>query len=104
MFSFAAPFVGIAVNVFSQAAVRGNRLGMMIVGCTAILLILSGFVLGVVALVLTKKQGRQGILGRAIAGICINGLLIALMLISIPAFIKAAERAKEMQRQQQQQP
>jgi hypothetical protein len=102
--SIAAPFVGIAVNVFNQSAVRGNPVGMMIVGGTAILLILSGFVLGLVALVQTKRYGGQGILGRAIVGVCINGLLIALMLIGIPGFLKAAERAKERQRQQQQQP
>ena len=80
---------------------------MMILGCTAILLILAGFVLGIVALVQTKKHGKEGIFGKAIAGVCVNGLLIALMLISIPGLIKAVERAKEKQRQrlqQQQQP
>jgi hypothetical protein len=100
-FSIAAPIVAIALNWFSREAVRGNRIGMMIVGCTVILLILSGFVLGIVALVQMKKDGREGVLGKAIAGVCINGLLIALMLVAIPVFILAVEHAKEIQRQRQ---
>jgi hypothetical protein len=102
-FSLAAPFVAIALNWFTREAVRGNRVGMMIVGCTVILLILCGFVLGIVALVLPKKGEGQGIIGKAIAGVCINGLLIAAMLIAIPVFIKIVERVKELERQRQEQ-
>jgi hypothetical protein len=104
--SLAAPFVGMGVNILSQQAIQGNRAAMVIVGCTAMLLIVAGFLLGIMALVQTKRYGRQGIFGKAIAGVCINGLLIGLMLISIPGLKKAAERAKEIQRErlQQQQP
>ena len=75
----------------------------MVLGGTCTLLILLGFVFGVVALIGTKKHGKKGIFGRAIAGICINGVIVFFMLIAIPGFIKAAQRAREMQRQQTEQ-
>jgi len=101
-FSLAAPFVAMAINWFSREAVRGNRIGMMIVGCTAILLIVSGFILGVIALVRTKKCGREGIFGKAIAGVCINGLFVVAMLISFHVLTKFyIERANDIQRQKQ---
>jgi ABC-type molybdate transport system permease subunit len=102
-FSLLAPFVGMGVNIFTQLGAREHPIALAIVGGTAVLLILAGFVLGIVALVQMKKYGKQGIFWKAIAGICINGLLIAAMLISIPGLKKAAERAKEMQRQKLQQ-
>jgi hypothetical protein len=42
--SIAAPLIAVAVNIFSRQAVQENRLGMVIVGCTAVLLILAGFI------------------------------------------------------------
>jgi hypothetical protein len=41
-------------------------------------------------------------LGRAIVGLCINGIIIAWMIISVPIYNKVAERAKEIQQQQTQ--
>ena len=99
LFSVLAPAVGIGINVAVGPAVHGDRLAMLVVGLAATLLILAGFVLGIVALFSTRKHGRKGILGKAIAGICINGLLIAFMLISIPFLMQAGERAKAIQRQ-----
>jgi len=103
LFSLLAPFVGIGINIVGSQPIRGNRIGMIVLGATCTLLILAGFVFGVVALLGTKKHGRKGIFGKAIAGICINGIIICFMLIAIPGFIKAAERAKEMQRQRMEQ-
>lgn len=94
-----APFVAIGISIFLQPQVRGNRWGMMILGATSMLLIVLGLVFGIVALVGTKRHGRQGIFGKAMTGTCICGILTLLMLISIPALMKAAERAKAMQRQ-----
>jgi hypothetical protein len=101
-FSLVAPFVAIALNWFTREAVRGNPVGKMIVGCTVTLLIISGFILGVIALLRTKKCGNEGILGKAIAGVCINGLFIAAMLIGFHVFTKMyIERTNERQRQRQ---
>jgi hypothetical protein len=102
LFSLLAPVVSIGINLFGQQGVQGNRIGMIILGGTCTLIILAGFVLGIVALFGTKKHGRKGIFGRAIAGICINGILILFMLIAIPTFKKAAEREKEPQLMEQQ--
>ena len=93
-----APLVGIAANLFS---LHPERVATRILASTAMLLIPVGFVLGIVALVQTKRHGKQGIFGKAIAGIVINGFFIELMLINLPR----VERAREMRRQRlQQQP
>ena len=97
LFSLLAPFVSIGINIFGHQAVQGNGVAMILLGGTCTLLILAGFVLGIVALVGTRKRGTKGILGKAIAGICINGIIIFFMLIAIPVFMKAAERAREKQ-------
>lgn len=102
-FSIIAPLVAIGISIFLQPQVRGNRWGMMIFGAASILLIVLGLVFGIVALVGTKRHGRQGIFGKAVAGTCICGTLTLLMLISIPGLMKAAERAKAMQRQRMEQ-
>ncbi|HEX3624039.1 MAG TPA: hypothetical protein VH280_01300 [Verrucomicrobiae bacterium] len=48
-----------------------------------------------------KKHGRKGILGKAVAGVCINGILVLGMVLAIPMFIKLANQAKAAQAQQQ---
>jgi preprotein translocase subunit YajC len=48
-----------------------------------------------------KKYGKKGILGGAIAGVCINGFLILMMLIAIPRFMRMAQQARAAQAQQQ---
>lgn len=103
LFSLLAPFIGIGMNIFGQQAVQGNRIAMIILGGTSILLYLAGFVFGIVALVGTKRHGRKGIFGRAVAGICINGIVILLMLVSIPVFKKMAENAKAVRQQRMEQ-
>lgn len=103
MFSLFAPLASFGVNLFAEPQVRGHRSAAAVLSLTFIVLIISGLVLGIVALVSTKKHGRAGIFGWAIAGTCINGLLVFVMLISIPSQIKAAERAKDRQRQRMEQ-
>ena len=100
LFSVIAPLVSFGIGIFVQPQVRGNRTAMIVLGLTSMLLIISGFVLGIIALASTKKHGRVGIYGKALAGTCINGLLVLLMLISIPGLMKAMDRAKAKQRQQ----
>jgi hypothetical protein len=102
-YSLAAPFVAMAVSGFSREAVRsGNRVSMMIVGCTGILLIVSGFILGVIALVRTKKCGGEGIFGKAAWGVCINGFFIVSMLVSFHVLTKYyVEWENDVQRQRQ---
>src|SRR5262249_41943686 len=62
----------------------------------AILMILSGFILAVMALCLMNRQGRRGVFGPALAGVIINGLLAVTMLLAIPVLVKAHNRATAM--------
>jgi hypothetical protein len=102
-FSLLAPLFSIGINIFGHQAVQGSRIGMIILGGTCTLLILLGFVFGIVALVGMKKHGKKGILGKAVAGVCINGAIIFLMLIAIPTFIQAARHARERRQQRMEQ-
>ena len=58
----------------------------------ALLLILVGFVLGVIALFGMRKYGPKGILAQAMVGIVINGLLL---FIFITNFLAARARAQQ---------
>lgn len=103
--SLLAPLVAVGMSIVVNAGL-GNQatpLVKIITGSLCVLLIVLGFVFGIVALLGVRRHGRKEILGRAVAGVCINGILIALMLVSIPSFMKAAERAKERQRQNSEQ-
>jgi ABC-type molybdate transport system permease subunit len=96
--------LGIVVNV--GMGTQLSPLAHIIVGSLSIILILLGFIFGIIGLVGVRRHGKKGILGRSIAGVCINGILIALMVISIPMYKRMAERAKEIQqhKSEQQQP
>jgi ABC-type molybdate transport system permease subunit len=89
--------IGIVVNVGLSG--QSSPLVGIITGSVSILLIVSGFIFGIVALVGVSRYGKKGILGRGIAGVCINGIIIVLMIISIPMYRRMAERAKEIQQQ-----
>jgi hypothetical protein len=62
-----------------------------------------GFIFAIIALSGVRRHGKRGIFGCAIAGLIINAIIIALMIISIPIFKKMAERAKEIQQQKMEQ-
>jgi uncharacterized membrane protein len=95
--------VSFGIGIFLQPQVRGNRIAMIVLGLTSMLLIISGLILGIVALVATKRHGRAGIFGKALVGTIINGLLVLAMLVTIPGLMKAMERAKARQQQQMEQ-
>ena len=93
--------IGIVVNVGLSG--QSSPLVGIITGSVSILLIVSGFIFGIVALAGVPRCGKKGILGRGIAGVCINGIIIVLMIISIPMYRRMAERAKEIQQQKMEQ-
>lgn len=103
--SLLAPLTAVGVSIVVNAGMgnQASPLVKIITGSLCVLLIVLGFVFGIVALFGVRRHGKKGILGRAIAGIAINGVIIAFMIISIPMYMKAAERAKEMQRQKMEQ-
>ncbi len=99
-FSLVAPLASFAISIFLQPQVRGIRIAMGILGLVSVMLILVGLVFGILALVATKRHGRAGIYGQALAGTCINGLLVLFILISFPA-LTAIKKAAGKNHQQQ---
>lgn len=95
--SLLAPVFSIFIAIGVQPQVHGNRLAMIILGVLQMSLILLGFVSGIWAWRRTKRVGRQGIYGKAVCGTCVNGLLILLLLLSIPGLHRAMARAKREQ-------
>ena len=62
-----------------------------LLGSLPLLLIFSGIALGIVALALIKRQDQKGMFGVALAGVCINSLLIVLLFVG-PYFFAMAFR------------
>ena len=106
--SLLAPAIAFGLGIVVNVGISGQLppLAGIIVGSINVVLILLGLIFGIIALFGVRRYGKKGILGRSIAGICINGILIALMVISIPMYQRMAGRAKEIQQQksEQQQP
>ncbi len=99
--SLLAPLIAFGMNMVVNVGM-GNQASAVvniITGSLAVLLIVLGFAFGVVALFGIRRHGKKWIMGRAVTGVCINGILILFMALSIPVFMKAAERARERQRQ-----
>jgi hypothetical protein len=98
-FSLWAPVVIFVLNLMLTAALgtqtgEGVRLGKLIVGGIDCFVIFCGVVLGVVALCV-KEPGQKGVLGRALTGLVLNGLLVAgCVLVFVTGFNKAKERAE----------
>jgi ABC-type molybdate transport system permease subunit len=103
--SLLAPAIAFGLGIFINVGMGGQSppLVSIIVGSVNVVLILLGFVFGIIALVGVRRYGKKGILGRSIAGICINGILITLMIISIPRYKRMSEHAKEIQKQKMEQ-
>jgi len=80
-FSVFAPLVAFFFGIFMHLQVHGGIGLITIVRLLPMLLIISGLVFGIIALVATKRHGRKGIFGKALTGICINGLLVLLMFV-----------------------
>ena len=92
IFSLLAPVVVILIYILlflyieSHIGPHGPTFGFLAFGVfvfTPLLLILAGAALGFVALVLTKRSGHKGGYGMGLAGICVNGVFLAL--IAFPA-------------------
>ena len=82
LFSLLAPCFGIAAYLFGRRALNGSPVGMLVLGAVCSLVIAGGFIFGVVAFFAPKGE-KAVTRGKAVAGICINGLLIAFAILSI---------------------
>jgi hypothetical protein len=81
------------VHLLGGRALREPPVGMGLIGTLCSLVIVAGFIFGIVAFFALKgeKEGKE----RAIAGIFINGLLISFVLLSIFMRHKVAARESE---------
>jgi RsiW-degrading membrane proteinase PrsW (M82 family) len=82
LFSLIAPCIGIAVILLGRRALSESPVGMPLVGAVCSLIAAAGFVFGVVAY-FAPKGAAASAPWKAIAGICINGLLISFAILSI---------------------
>jgi hypothetical protein len=91
LFSLLAPCFSIAINLVGHRALSGSPAGKLVLGTVCSLFIVGGLILGVLGF-FARKGEEQGTRGKAIAGICINGLLISFAILSIFTHQKVAAR------------
>jgi hypothetical protein len=99
MFSLAAPFVGLGLSLVVNALFGGNRRALLIAAFFTAALILSGLVLGIVALVNNRRLNVSGVTPRAVGGVCICGFLIFMMAAGVPGLLRAMAKAPPAQTQ-----
>ena len=92
--SLLAPCFGIIVYWFGCRALSGSPAGMLVFGAVSLLVIAGGFIFGVIAFFAAKDKKATG---KALAGICINALLIPFMILSISTRQKVAARESKAQ-------
>src|SRR4051794_635144 len=85
-FSLYAPLVALGLGLCTMSTHEYRPVGIFI-GVLNLVLIFAGFVLGIVALCTIRKYGSKGILGRAIGGLVLCGLLLlaAVFVFSVAA-------------------
>jgi hypothetical protein len=85
--SLYAPIVALVLGVCTLGP-RDQPGVAIVVASINVFLIAAGFILGIVALILMRRYGRARILGRAVAGLLFNGVLILAMLgLVLPFFL-----------------
>src|SRR2546427_492399 len=82
-----------AVIVFLLLMFGGRTGAKVIIEMIALLLLVVGLVLGVIALFGIRKHGTRGILAPALAGILISGLLVFIFVTNFLAARAKARRA-----------
>ena len=88
------PLVAIVINC---AGINNKDVTMTIViGVVNLILILAGFFLGIAALISIRRYGSKGILGRAIGGVCLNGLFLLAGLIALMPILERNRLAAKL--------
>ena len=100
IFSLCAPFISFLISIVVRPQLQGDRIATIVLGSISSLIILAGLVFGIMALVATKRHGREGIFGRAIVGTTINGIIVISWVIFFPWMIKEIEKDKAVQQRE----
>ncbi len=90
----------IALSMCMSSVLQNHRDGsgrsvLLVFGAAYCLLVLGGIVLGILSLALAKSEQRGAVIPRAVIGLVLSGLLVA---IAVPNFIRA--RSLALQRKQ----
>ena len=102
-FSLYTPIVLIVLNMAVQGGAKGSqtvsndglaRLGIIILSSISLVLVIAGFVLGLVALAGMKRHGTKNILGRAVTGVVLNGLFLLAWVFALVFLSGLAGRMK----------
>src|SRR5579862_590813 len=78
--SWIAPLIGFALNLIMIGAQVPPTSVLKFVGPAFYIL---GLLFGLIALFGVSKYGKKGILGQALCGMCVNGLIIAVVTIGV---------------------
>src|SRR5258705_548673 len=100
-FGIYAPIIAIALNgalaaqsSSSSATGPGVVIAKLIVSLLATACIAAGAVFAIIALCSTSRLGKEGLLGRGISGLVLNGILLALFAVAfVNGFTKGFTRA-----------
>jgi hypothetical protein len=99
--SWIAPCIALGLGVVSNSVLnnghpRGSaeNTAQMVVGGVTVLMIVTGLVLGVIALFSVRRHGREKILTPAIVGVCINGVMVGLLAMGVLFAISIAKRTR----------
>lgn len=89
--SWVAPVIalglGCLTNTARQDPSHTSRTAELLIGGVNVCLILTGFVLGIVALFGIRRYGREKILAPALTGIILNGFFVAIFGLGIVALV-----------------
>jgi hypothetical protein len=86
--SLLVPVVTLGMNIVVFLVVRGLPQAIMVITSGALIV---GVILSIMALAAVRKQGRKGILGHAVTGAVLNGVLITSAIFLIPALKRTPE-------------
>jgi MFS family permease len=99
-FSFAAPFVAYLIFIIihqSRTLSEAQTGWLWIVSMALAVCVLAfpilGFIVGAIALVATKRYGRKGIFGMAVAGTVLCGIYILIVILALVAVSNYAHHA-----------
>ncbi len=97
--SLLAPLLAMLVTFASHAVTQSSqprpRAALLITGVVCALLILAGFVLAILALCAIPKHGSTGILGRGIAGLLLNGLMVGLAALAFAGGVTRGMKSRQ---------
>jgi len=82
--SLIAPLLSVVLYVLLRTQIHGNGIGLFMLGLICLVLLLTGFVLGVMALAQSWHFRATGLFAKALMAAVINGLFVAGMVVGFP--------------------